>query len=76
MPSRCVICVFVCVYIYMCVCRGEPARSKGVKDAEQMCDLCVCVCVCVCAYVCMHVHVCVCRGNLRALRMCVCVFVH
>jgi len=44
------LCVYVCVYVLVCVCLQDDYLAYQCGDCSG-----VCVCVCVCAYVCVSV---------------------
>ncbi len=44
-------CVFVCVYIYMCMYMPEG------NDIADLAEVCMCFCVCICMYVCIYVYI-------------------
>mgnify|MGYP003284283681 CR=1 FL=1 len=55
-------CLFVCVYVFQCVCVGveqqgaEFIQCEGLKDNLSLwgvIHLCLCVCACVCLCVCV-----------------------
>ena len=63
----CVMCVYICVYMYLCVCMYVCVQYVCVCVYMYVCVcacMCVynmCMCVCVCVYVCVcTVCVCVC----------------
>lgn len=60
-PVHTSVCVFVCVFVYLCVC---------------LCFLCVYVslCVCVCLYVSVCVYVCMCLCLYVSVSLCVSVW--
>jgi hypothetical protein len=65
--------VYVCVYIYGCVCVTCALYSDGASP-QLYTEACVhCVCVCVCVYVCVNVFICVCVCEYVCMYVYICI---
>ena len=62
------ICMYVCMYIFVCVCVCVCVFCVFVFVCVCVCLFCVCVCVCVCVCTC----VCMCARVRVCMRACVC----
>ena len=71
----CVLCVYVCICVCVCVCVLCVYVCICVCACICVCVMCECMCVHACMCECMCVHVCVCECMCVEVCVCACVCV-